>query len=153
MSDRLPDSGRLAAIDYGTVRIGIALSDPSQRFASPLATIPRRPLDQEARWVIEQVREHEIRGFVVGLPLHTNGNESQKSVEARQFADWLRTVTGIPVQLFDERFTSVEAESILSGVRATRKKRKARRDMLAAQVLLTAFIDSSRITDIRPLDE
>ena len=150
--DRLPVSGRLAGIDFGTVRIGVSLSDPSQRFASPLETFNRSSPARESQWILAHVREHDIQGFVVGLPVHTNGRESQKSTEARQFAHWLRVTTQRPVQLFDERFTTVEADSILADARTPRKKRKQRRDMLAAQILLTAFLESSRETDSRSLD-
>lgn len=148
----LPQTGRLAGVDYGTVRIGISLSDPGQRFASPLETHPRGNGQQEERWIAKLVAEHQIVGFVVGLPIHTNGRESEKSREARLFAAWLEQQTGLPVQLYDERYTTVEAESILIQAGSTRRKRKEQRDKLAAQILLQSFLESTRRTDLDAID-
>jgi len=79
--------------------------------------------------------------FVVGLPVHLDGRESQKSREAREFGQWLEHVTGVPVNFFDERFTTSEAEGLLLGAGMTRKRRRNRRDMLAAQILLAAYLE------------
>src|SRR5262245_31812644 len=98
MSDALPRTGRLAAIDYGTVRIGVAITDPDQRLASPLENYTRRGLEADAKWIAQLARDERIAGFVVGLPIHTSGEESQKSGEARKFGQWLGEVTGLPVR-------------------------------------------------------
>jgi putative Holliday junction resolvase len=82
-------------------------------------------------------------GFVVGLPVHTSGQESQKSKEARQFGQWLHEVTGRPVVFFDERYSTVRADELLAGA-LKGKGRKRRRDMVAAQVLLSEFLESDR---------
>lgn len=148
----LPLSGRLAGIDYGTVRIGVSVSDPGQRFASPLETHARGNAQQDERWIVALVAEHQIVGFVVGLPIHNSGKESEKSREARQFAAWLEQQTSRPVQLFDERYTTVEADAILAQTGSTRRTRKANRDKLAAQVLLQSFLESTRQTDTRGLE-
>jgi len=142
MNMQVPRQGRLAGVDYGTKRIGIAICDPDQRLASPFENYTRRtPQLDSARFQL-LAKEERLVGFVVGLPLHTTGNESQKSTEARQFADWLRELTGLPVQLFDERFTSSQAEQYLLAAEMTKKRRKERLDMLAAQILLASFIES-----------
>lgn len=142
MNMQVPRQGRLAGVDYGTKRIGIAICDPDQRLASPFENYTRRtPQLDSARFQL-LAKEERLVGFVVGLPLHTTGNESQKSQEARQFADWLRELTGLPVQLFDERFTSSQAEQYLLAAEMTKKRRKERLDMLAAQILLASFIES-----------
>jgi putative Holliday junction resolvase len=142
----VPRAGRLAAVDYGTVRIGVAICDPGQTLASPLENYTRRNRDLDAAWFKKLVAEERIVGLVVGLPLHNNGDESQKSHEARQFAAWLGEITGLPVQLYDERFTSALAEQYLAQGELTKKKRKARLDMLAAQILLASFLESDRGT-------
>ena len=139
----LPPHGRIAAVDYGTVRIGVAVSDPERRIASPLASLSRGSSQSDSRWFAELVAREEIVGFVVGLPVGSAGGETQKSREARQFGQWLGQSTGLPVAYFDERYTTVEAEAILSGAELTSKRRKKRRDMLAAQILLTAFLESA----------
>src|ERR1051325_993290 len=100
MSDALPRMGRLAAIDYGTVRLGVAITDPDQRLASPLENYTRRSLTQDAAWLINLVQGERIVGFVIGLPVHTTGNESQKSREARQFGQWVAEQTGLPIRFF-----------------------------------------------------
>jgi putative Holliday junction resolvase len=81
---------------------------------------------------------------VVGLPVHTSGNESQKSIEARDFGRWIGVQTGLPVCYFDERYTSAHAEALLQGAGLTSKRRKERLDKLAAQIMLAAFLESSR---------
>ncbi|HKD36891.1 MAG TPA: Holliday junction resolvase RuvX [Pirellulales bacterium] len=140
-ADRVPP-GRLAGIDYGTVRIGIAVTDPERRLASPLENYTRRGEAADAAFFRRLAAEERIVRFIVGLPVHLDGRESQKSTEARQFGQWLGEITGVAVEYFDERFTSVEAEQYLSAAKLTKKKRKARLDKLAAQILLTAYLDS-----------
>jgi putative Holliday junction resolvase len=149
MRDALPRQGRLAAIDYGTVRIGVAITDPDQRLASPLEIYARRNPAGDAAWLKQLIQTQRIAGFVVGLPIHTTGEESQKSAEARRFAQWLAETTTLPVRLFDERFTTAHAEALLQGAGLTKKQRKERLDKLAAQILLAAYLESSR-TEAEP---
>lgn len=144
--------GRLAGVDFGTVRIGIAITDPEQRIASPLANYTRRSEKADAEFFRKLVAEERIAGFVVGLPVHLDGRESQKSAEARRFGEWLGQISGRPVVFFDERFTSVEAEQALLGAELTKKKRKARLDMLAAQILLTAYLEAGTPLSAEPKD-
>ena len=143
----LPRQGRLAAIDYGTVRIGVAISDPDQKLASPLENYTRRGEAQDAAWLKSLATNERIVGFVVGLPVHTSGHESQKSHEARQFGKWVAELTGLPVKFFDERYTSAHAEALLLEAGFTTKRRKERLDKLAAQILLTAYLESSRTNE------
>jgi len=144
MTEEFPATGRLAGVDYGTVRIGIAVTDRDRRLASPYENYTRGGPKADAEYFCRIAIEEGIVGFVVGLPVHTSGEESQKSIEARQFGAWLTEVTGLPVRYFDERFTSVEAERYLLDAQMTRKKRKKRLDMLAAQIMLAAYLESSR---------
>ena len=140
----MKNRGRIAAIDYGTVRMGIAISDPSQTIASPLETYQRRDNNEDARRLQRLVEEENVVHFVVGLPVHTNGDESQKSREARAFGSWLNEVTGVAVDYFDERYSTVQAEQLLRDVQMTSRQRKQRRDMLAAQILLSSYLESRR---------
>ena len=133
--------GRVAGIDFGTVRIGIALSDPDRTIASPYENYTRRGPDQDRRRMRRLVEEEGVSLFVVGLPVHLDGRESPKSIEARRFGAWLSEATGVPVEFFDERFTSREAEQLLLGAEMTAKRRKRRLDMVAAQVLLAAYLE------------
>lgn len=134
--------GRIAGIDYGTVRIGVAVCDSRQTLASPLDNYQRRGIQADADYFRRLVAEERLTRFVVGLPVHVSGDESQKSREARDFGAWLNSVTGVPVEFFDERYTSVEAEQYLQGAGLTKKRRKARLDMLAAQILLSAYLEA-----------
>lgn len=141
MEQLLPPRGRLAAIDYGTVRLGLAVTDPDRILASPHANYTRRGTQHDATYLRAFVQDENIVGLVVGLPIHLSGDESPKSREAREFATWLHQITGLPVCLFDERFTSVEASALLSGASLTKRRRKERLDKLAAQILLTAYLE------------
>ena len=105
--------GRLLGVDYGTVRVGLAVSDPDRIIASPLATYARRDQEADARFLRELVQTESIVGLVVGLPVHLSGREGQKAAAARAFGAWLARTTGLPVAFYDERFTTVEAESAL----------------------------------------
>ncbi|MEX2168836.1 MAG: Holliday junction resolvase RuvX [Pirellulales bacterium] len=133
---------RVAGIDFGTVRIGVALADTEIGIASPLATHTRQNLEVDTRYFRRLVEQEAIVKFVVGLPVHLDGRESQKSREAREFGLWLAKETGVEVAYFDERFTTAEADQLLALGELTKKKRKARRDQLAAQIMLTAFLES-----------
>jgi len=139
-----PRTGRIAGIDYGTVRIGVAVTDPEQRLASPLENYARRDTAGDAAWIKQLAAEERLVGLVVGLPVHTDGRESQKSIEARQFGQWLAEQTKLPVRFFDERYTSSQAQALLQEAGLTSKRRKERLDKLAAQVMLTAYLESSR---------
>ena len=134
--------GRLAGIDYGTVRIGIAITDVEQRLASPFENYTRRGEIADGAYFRRLANDEQIERFVVGLPVHISGDESAKSLEARRFGEWLGKVTGRPVEFFDERYTSSEAERVLLDMGLTKKKRKERLDKLAAQILLTAYLES-----------
>ena len=140
--EKLP--GRIAGIDFGTVRIGIAITDPARSFASPLEQFTRGDPAAETRYFQHLAKEEAVSLFVVGLPIHLSGEESQKSHEARQWAKWLGETTGVPVELFDERFTTAQADEALAAGELTSKQRKKRRDMLAAQAMLSGYLEAVR---------
>jgi putative Holliday junction resolvase len=135
-------AGRLLGVDYGTVRVGLAVSDADRRIASPLATYQRRGREQDAKFFRKLVEDEGIGQIVVGLPVHLSGREGQKAAEARELGRWLGEITGRPVVFWDERFTTVEAESALWEAGLTHKRRRERRDRVAAQLLLQAFIEA-----------
>jgi putative Holliday junction resolvase len=139
--------GRLAGIDYGTVRIGVAVTDFDQRLASPFENYTRRGEAADSRYFRQLADEERIERFIVGLPVHLSGDESAKSLEARRFGEWLGKVTGRPIEFFDERYTSIEAERLLLDMQLTKKKRKQKLDKLAAQILLTAYLESHSRSD------
>lgn len=144
-ADRPPDGppgeGRWVAVDWGTKRIGLAVSDPSGTIAQPLATLTRRA---GRRLPMQQLRAHldALRpvGIVVGLPLESDGSEGAAAREARATADLVAAKTGLPVTLVDERMTTARA------LEAGHPKRGARVDVdqRAAVVLLQQFLDRRR---------
>ncbi len=142
--------GRLAGIDFGTVRVGIALTDARRTLASPHAIYRRGDPEADARYFQRLAAEERITGFVVGLPVHLDGRESQKSIEARAFGQGLAETTGLSVTFFDERFTTSEADEFLGAARLTKKRRKERRDMLAAQIMLAAYLESDTRGETQP---
>jgi len=154
---RNPSPGRLAGIDFGTVRIGVAVTDPDQRFVNPLDTYTRRTLELDADYFQKLVTDEQITKFIVGLPIHLHGGESKKSTEAREFARWLTAVTNVAVEFFDERFTTSEARDLLrqADLAPHRRKNKRKLDKLAAHILLTAYLEARARGDdsLAPLDD
>jgi putative Holliday junction resolvase len=139
--------GRLAGIDFGHVRIGVALCDSRQTLVSPHCNYQRRGEQADAAYFRKLALDERITRFVLGLPVRSDGGETAKSREVRAFGDWLERTTGLPVVYFDERYSSVEAEQLLAPAEFTKKRRKARLDMLAAQVILSAYLESNRSGD------
>lgn len=133
---------RLLGVDYGSVRIGLAISDAERRLASPLAVYERRGKERDAEYFRALSDAAEIGAIVVGLPVHLDGREGAKAAEARALGAWLTETTGLPVTFWDERFSTVEAESALWQAGLTHKKRKARRDRVAAQIFLQSYLDA-----------
>ena len=132
----------LAGIDYGTVRIGVAMASWEVGIATPCENYTRRGEELDAEYFRALAADERIERFVVGLPVHLDGSESAKSTEARQFGKWLGEQTGVKVVFFDERYTSQEANEMLGATPLTSKKRKRRLDMLAAQIMLAAYLES-----------
>lgn len=147
-------TGRLLGIDYGRVRLGLALSDPERRIASPLATYERQSRKADAAFFRDLIQREEITGLVIGLPVHTSGREGQLAAEARAFGRWLARLTRLPLVFWDERFTTQAAESLLREAGLSAARRKARRDRVAAQLLLQSYLDAGcpPQTSISPLE-
>jgi putative holliday junction resolvase len=146
--DALPDRGRLLAIDLGEVRIGLAVSDPTQTIASPAETL-QVPRDQDGPTLdalVNAVERHEVAGIVLGEPRQLDGNAGAPAKRARWFAERLRQRTELPVLLWDERFTTTEAERVMLAQDASRADRRANIDRVAASVLLQSVLESLRRT-------
>jgi len=135
-------TGRLLGIDFGTRRIGLAICDPDRKIASPLATFERRESATDADYFRTIVETESIGEIIVGLPVHTDGREGIKAAEAREFGSWLQKITNRPVRFWDERFTTVQAESALWEAGLTHKRRKDRRDRVAAQMMLQSYLEA-----------
>lgn len=136
-------SGRVAGVDYGRRRIGVAICDAERIICSPLC-VRQTTGDRAADAVFFQnlVAREGVVGFVIGLPVHADGTDSAMSVEVERFGAWLGTVTGLPIAFQDERYSSREAAGMLAGVGLTRGRKKARSDAVAAQVVLQSWLES-----------
>lgn len=129
-------------VDVGTVRVGLAGSDETGTIATPLRTVPRRPAARLWREVKEVVDERLPECIVVGLPRRLDGSEGDSAVDARHIADELRRHTGLPVEMWDERFTTAEAERSLIAAGRRRAQRRESIDSVAASLLLQSWLDA-----------
>jgi putative Holliday junction resolvase len=135
---------RVLGLDYGSRRIGMAVSDPLGLTVQPLPPIPREGDKKDIVVLARLAAEMGVRSVVLGLPLLLNGDEGPAAIRARAFGERLQVETSLPVTMWDERLTSVQSERhlIASGVR--RVDRKGIRDSLSAMFLLQAALDSRR---------
>jgi len=137
----------LLAVDWGERRIGLSLSDESQRLAQPLTTLTRRagkrfPMRQ-LRTLLEQ---HAVAGVIVGLPLDEQGEEGAPARAARELAAAIGRQTGRPVELWDERMTTARALQAVREMGGSARGRKGDVDALAATLLLQHYLDARRGT-------
>lgn len=143
----LPAVGRLLALDWGEVRIGLALSDETQTLASPLTTLTRRPGKRfPMPRFLELVAVHQPSGLLVGLPLTSEGTEGASAVAAREMALQVERRSGLPLDFIDERFSTARALGIIREQGGSTRGRKEDVDALAAAILLQQFLDSRRST-------
>jgi putative Holliday junction resolvase len=133
--------GRIAAIDYGMKRIGVAISDPSQKIAFPLTTVPGGFKAIDA--LRQALKEHlpTLERILIGLPLLLSGKDSDMTLAVREFAKALEIALSIPVELVDERFSSKLADRSLREIHLNRKERTEKMDSTAATLLLQAYLD------------
>ena len=141
----IPRAGRILALDWGEIRFGMARSDETQMLASPLETLTRRagkrfPMPR----FLELVTEAEAVGIVVGLPLDLEGHETASATAARELAVAIGERTTLPVELVDERMTTVRALRAIQEQGGSTRGRKEDVDALAASILLQGFLDMRR---------
>jgi len=131
------DRGRLLGIDYGERRVGLAISDPTGTIASPAGAILRRAGKRPpVAEIVRRAEALEARGFVIGLPLDGNGDETPRCAEARVVGGELTKRTGLPVEFVDERYSTATALRAIREMGGSHKDRKADVDSLAATVIL-----------------
>ena len=131
------DRGRLLGIDYGERRVGLAISDPTGTIASPAGAILRRAGKRPpVAEIIRRAESLEARGFVIGLPLDGNGDETPRSAEVRGVAAELTKRTGLAVEMIDERYSTAAAKRAIHEMGGSTRERKADVDALAATIIL-----------------
>lgn len=137
---RAPQSGRLLALDLGTKRIGVAISDELQFTVRPICVIERKAWKKVLKQIIALIEEFDAVGLVLGLPYNFNGSESEMSAEARRLARNFSLSLTIPVFLQDERVSSYAAKSFLWKSGVSEKEARKRVDSEAAAIILSDFI-------------
>lgn len=132
---------RILALDPGTKRIGVALSDELGWTAQPLETFERKSLNVDVAHINELVRRHDVREIVVGMPIQLNGRMGPAAQSVQQFLEALQAAVGVPVVAWDERLTTKAAEQMLIEADVSRKKRKGAVDRVAAALLLKSYLE------------
>jgi putative Holliday junction resolvase len=135
---------RVIAIDPGTKRVGVAVSDPTGTIAQALTTVEAEPRDTLAARLTRIAADQEAVRIVVGLPRRMDGSYGPEAKSARELADELRKASSLPVELVDERLTTVAAERSLLEGGMRRAKRKLSVDRVAATLLLQSHLDRKR---------
>jgi putative holliday junction resolvase len=138
----LPSGGALLGLDLGTQTIGVASCDAGWRFATPVATFARQKFGADAAKLSEWAAARAVKGVVIGLPRNMDGSEGPRAQASRAYARNLAANLGLPVLLWDERWSTLSAERDLIAQDASRKKRGAVIDSHAAAVILQGAIDA-----------
>ena len=147
-SDLIPERCRALGIDFGTKRIGMAVSDSTNTLAAPLKTLIRREGKRPPyACMLETVTDYDVCQLVVGLPLSLDGKENKWCAEVRLMGDKFGRKIGADVAYVDERMTSVQAERAVyaSGLPRSKRREKGRIDAAAAQLILQAWLDNPGI--------
>ena len=134
---------RVMALDYGEVRIGIAMSDVTRFLASGYENYTRVGLQKDCEHIAEIIRNNNVRLLVIGLPINMNGTKGERVDKTYQFADELSKYVDVKIDYLDERLTSISAEKILISADVSRKKRKDVLDKLSATIILQDYLDAN----------
>ena len=131
------------ALDYGDVRIGIALSDITRFLASGFENYTRVNLETDCKHIAEIITNNNVKVVVLGLPLNMDGSAGVRVEKTKEFAEELKKYTTATIDFLDERLTSVSAEKILISADVSRKKRKEVLDKLSATIILQDYLDTN----------
>ncbi len=132
---------RIMALDYGDVRIGIALSDVTRFLASGYENYTRTNLDADCKHIAKIANENNVKIIVIGLPINMDGSKGVRVEKTYEFANILKNYIDVKIDFIDERLTSVSAEKILISADVSRKKRKQVLDKLSASIILQDYLD------------
>ena len=132
---------RLLGIDYGTVRIGLALSDPTGTLASPLPFLENQSLQQVTTALSELIQTHQIEGLVIGLPRNMDGTYGPSAQKVREFIAQIQKSISLPITPIDERLTTAQASKQLSGIGLNQKQLRKKVDSSSACLILQQYLD------------
>ena len=133
---------RILAIDHGTKRMGIAVSDELKMLAQPLEFIPAEPFTAFLERLKELIREKAVELILVGMPRNMDGSYGPAALKVREFIAVLNDVLAVPIKVWDERLTSVQANRYLIEGNVRRDNRKEKVDQMAAAILLQSYLDA-----------
>jgi putative Holliday junction resolvase len=133
---------RILALDHGTKRIGVAISDELAMIAQPLEFVPAEPLAQFLARLKEIIQSKQVDLVLVGMPRNMDGSYGPAALKVQEFVAVLKAAVAIPIQTWDERLTSAQANRFLIEADVSRKDRKTRVDKTAAAILLQSYLDS-----------
>lgn len=133
---------RILALDYGTHRIGVAISDETCTIAQPLETIEATPFAKFLQRLKQLISEKEVSLIIVGMPRNMDGSYGESANKVREFVNVLKDAIAIPVKTWDERLTTVQAQKYMINAGMRRSDRKKSVDKTAAAILLQSYLDS-----------
>ena len=142
--DKLNIAQTLLGLDFGDKTIGIAVSDKSKTIATPIITIKRKGILKDIEKLLSILKEYDVGGIILGLPLSLDGNENERSRKVRKFAQELKRCKDIKIAFYDERYSSdvIYKELIKNSISNTKIKKKI--DQMAASYILQGFLDNAK---------
>lgn len=132
---------RIMGLDYGTVRIGVAISDPDAIIAQPKGYVDAEPRKACLKQIADTCKDQQIGAIVIGLPKHMNGDEGKSAQAARKLGSDLTEITSLPIEFIDERLTSVSANNFLTEGNIKGPEKKEKVDAVAAAIILQNYLD------------
>jgi putative Holliday junction resolvase len=133
---------RILALDYGTVRVGVAVSDELKMIAQPLETIPAKRFADLVARLKQIILEKEVELILVGLPRNMDGSYGPAALQVQEFVAVLKQTVPVPIKTWDERLTTAMANRFLDQGRVRREKRRGKVDQAAAAILLQSYLDN-----------
>ncbi len=133
---------RILALDHGTKRVGVAVSDELKMIAQPLEYIPAEPVGALLERLNQLVRDNEVELFLLGMPRNMDGSYGPAALKVREFAAVLGAKFAVPIKLWDERLTTTQAQKFLIAAGVRREQRKEKIDQTAAAIFLQSYLDS-----------
>lgn len=135
---------RIMGLDFGTKRIGIAISDELMITAQGINSLQRKILKSDLEEISKLAQGNNVEEIIVGLPLNMDGTYSAKTKEVVEFVEELTKTVSVPIKTWDERLTTMQAERVLLEADVSRAKRKKVTDKLAAQIILQSYLDAKK---------
>ncbi len=141
LADIAKTKGKILSVDFGDVRTGLAVCDATRLIASGIGFISPGGIDKTAEAVAEEAKRQGVAAVIVGVPVNMDGSEGARATRCRKFASFVKTLSGLPVAVFDERMTTMTAARYLNETNTRGKKRKGVIDTLSAEIILQNCLD------------